>query len=80
VLPVILYGSTTLIKNADLSFENRVLKRISGPKIEGKREGWESERPFYLYSSPRDERNKQHAWGHEECIYNLILKPKENTW
>jgi len=60
ILPVVLYGratwSLTLIEERRLRvFENRVLRRIFGPKRDEVTRGWRklhNEELNYLYSSP----------------------------
>jgi hypothetical protein len=56
ILPVVLYGSLTLRKEHRLRvFENRVLRRIFGPKRDEVTGGWRelhNEELHNLYSSP----------------------------
>jgi hypothetical protein len=99
ILPVVLYGcetwSVTLSEEHRLRvFENRVLRRIFGPKrdeVTGEWRKLHNEELHILYSSPniiRQIRPRRMRWaGHgarmgEECLQSIDGKArrKETTW
>jgi hypothetical protein len=94
ILPVVLYGyaiwSLTLREEHRLRvFENRVLRRIFGPKRDEVRGEWRklhNEELHNLYSSPniiRQIKSRRMRWmGHvarmgEECVQGLMGRQKE---
>jgi hypothetical protein len=95
ILPVVLYGcetwSLTLRKEHKLRvFENRVLRRIFGPKRDGVTEGWRklyNEELYNLYSSPniiRIIKSRRMRWaghvarmGEKRNVYRLLAGKPE---
>jgi hypothetical protein len=99
ILPVVLYGCETwslaLREEHRLRvFENRVLKRISGPKrdeVTGEWRKLHNEELHILYSSPnviRQINSRTMRWaghvarmGEERNVYKVLMgKPKMTTW
>jgi hypothetical protein len=99
ILPLVLYGcetwSLTLRKEYRLRmFENRVLRRVFGPKRDKVTGEWgklHNEEPHTLYSSPniiRKIKSRRMRWARhvarmgEECVQGFDGKArrKETTW